>query len=71
MIDKNKKNKDFLTEHEKAVYQRHNAIMRDWQRMNDGILKPWRIYARIAEKYGMTSMGVSKVVNRYLNMRAQ
>lgn len=70
-MEQNKKNKEFLTDHERAVYARHNAIMRDWQRMNDGIIKPWRIYLRIANKYGMTAMGVSKVVQRYQNIKCE
>lgn len=65
------KNKDFLTDHERAVMARHNAIMRDWRRMNDGERKPWRIFLRLAEKYGMTAMGVSKIVRRYQNIKAQ
>lgn len=68
-MENQRKNDEFLTEREKRLAKRNASIVEEFDQYNDGQVRPWRIYRRLADKHGLTAMGVYNIINRLKSMR--
>lgn len=68
-METTKENQEFLTEREKRLAKRNASIVEEFDQYNDGQVRPWRIYRRLADKHGLTAMGVYNIINRYKSIR--